>query len=167
MSTDRHFVDYLHDQLGGAGAVSFRKMFGEYAMYCDTKVVALVCDNQLFVKPTGAGRAALGAAAIEGQPYPGAKPWLLIGDLLEDRAALLRLIRLTAAELPLPVPKKPRPGRAGAAAAAAAAPSRTSSGKSSDKSSAKSTKPANSTKGANAASTSGKASRARAGKPLC
>jgi TfoX/Sxy family transcriptional regulator of competence genes len=159
MSTDRHFVDYLHDQLGGAGAVSFRKMFGEYAMYCDTKVVALVCDNQLFVKPTGAGRAALGAAAIEGQPYPGAKPWLLIGDLLEDRAALLRLIRLTAAELPLPAPKKPRPGRAGAAAA----PSSTSS----DKSSAKSTKPANSTKGANAASTPGKASRARAGKPLC
>jgi len=31
----------MHD----AGAVTFRKMFGEYAMYVDEKIVALVCDN--------------------------------------------------------------------------------------------------------------------------
>jgi TfoX/Sxy family transcriptional regulator of competence genes len=31
-------------------------MFGEYAIYCNEKVVALVCDNQVFVKPTAAGR---------------------------------------------------------------------------------------------------------------
>ncbi|MCK7502621.1 MAG: TfoX/Sxy family protein [Comamonadaceae bacterium] len=35
-------------------------MFGEYAIYLDGKVVALVCDNQFFVKPTDAGRALLG-----------------------------------------------------------------------------------------------------------
>ena len=27
-------------------------MLGEYVIYCNNKVVALVCDNKLFVKPT-------------------------------------------------------------------------------------------------------------------
>ena len=35
-------------------------MFGEYAIYCDGKVTALVCDNQLFVKPMEAGRSFIG-----------------------------------------------------------------------------------------------------------
>ncbi|MFM2067736.1 MAG: hypothetical protein RLZZ584_2645 [Pseudomonadota bacterium] len=117
MSTDASFVEYLHDQLAGAGAITFRRMFGEYAMYCDTKVVALVCDNQLFLKPTAAGRALLGDAAREGLPYPGARPWLLIGDELEDRPLLARLVRATAADLPLPAPKQPRAPRPRAAPA--------------------------------------------------
>jgi hypothetical protein len=113
MGTDSGFVAWLHDQLGrSAGTLTFRRMFGEYALYCDSKVVALVCDNQFYLKPTAAGRAALGEAAQEGFPFPGAKPWLLVGDVLEDRAALARLIRVTAAELPLPAPKKPRPPKA-------------------------------------------------------
>lgn len=49
-------------------------MFGEYALYCDGKTVALICDDQLFIKPTVSGHAYIGAVA-EGFPYPGAKPW--------------------------------------------------------------------------------------------
>jgi TfoX/Sxy family transcriptional regulator of competence genes len=108
MASDVVFVDYVRDQLGGAGAISFRRMFGEYALYCDGKVVGLVCDNQLFVKPTPAGREFLGADVVEGQPYPGAKPWLLMGESLDDRTTLCRLIRITADALPMPVPKKPK-----------------------------------------------------------
>ncbi|MCC3506339.1 MAG: TfoX/Sxy family protein [Microcoleus sp. PH2017_19_SFW_U_A] len=52
MSSDLSFVEYILDQINQAGQVSFKKMFGEYAIYCDEKVVALVCDNQLFIKPT-------------------------------------------------------------------------------------------------------------------
>ena len=48
------------EALAGAGAVSARKMFGEYGVYCDGKIVGLVCDDQLFVKVTEAGRAWLG-----------------------------------------------------------------------------------------------------------
>jgi TfoX/Sxy family transcriptional regulator of competence genes len=108
MASDAVFVDYVRDQLGGAGAISFRRMFGEYAMYCDGKVVGLVCDNQLFVKATAAGREFLGGDAVEGLPYQGAKPWLLIGESLDDRAMLARLIRVTANALPMPAPKKPK-----------------------------------------------------------
>ena len=44
-------------------------MFGEYALYIDEKVVALICDNQVFVKPTAAGLEVLGEV-IEAPPYP-------------------------------------------------------------------------------------------------
>jgi len=52
VASDEEFVDYVVEQMAGAGAISRRKMFGEYAVYCDGKVVALVCDNEVFVKPT-------------------------------------------------------------------------------------------------------------------
>jgi hypothetical protein len=56
MASDLGFVEYVCDQMRDAGRVRFRKMFGEFAVYCDDKVVALVCDDQLFVKPTPGGR---------------------------------------------------------------------------------------------------------------
>jgi DNA transformation protein and related proteins len=55
MASDLNFVEYVRDRINEAGEVSFKKMFGEYAIYYDNKVVALVCDNQLFVKPTVGG----------------------------------------------------------------------------------------------------------------
>lgn len=50
MASDLAFVEYVCDQVGNVGNLSFKKMFGEYAIYLENKVVALVCDNQLFVK---------------------------------------------------------------------------------------------------------------------
>jgi TfoX/Sxy family transcriptional regulator of competence genes len=72
MASDLNFVEYVRDQINGAGQISFKKMFGEYAIYCDEKVVALVCDNQLFIKPTAVGRSIIGSV-IEAPPYPSAK----------------------------------------------------------------------------------------------
>jgi len=105
MATTQNTIDFLLDQLSRAGEVSARKMFGEYCLYLDGKPVALVCDDQLFLKPTTTGRAML-KQVIEGSPYPGAKPHLLIsGDLWEEREWLCALVRATARELPLPKPK--------------------------------------------------------------
>ncbi len=81
-------------------------MFGEYALYCNDRVVALVCDNQLYVKPTTAGAAFLDTPE-EAPPYPGAKNYYLIsGEHWDDSDWLSELIRITAAELPLPKKKK-------------------------------------------------------------
>ncbi|GJD53590.1 hypothetical protein OPKNFCMD_6367 [Methylobacterium crusticola] len=108
MASQQSTVDFILEQAGAAGAVSARRMFGEYALYCDGKTVALVCDDQLFLKPTEAGRRELGTVT-EGRPHPGAKPWLLIpGELWDDGDALATLFRVTAAALPMPAPKKPR-----------------------------------------------------------
>lgn len=106
MSTKLSTIEYLEDQLAGLGVTS-RKMFGEYALYCDGKVVALVCDDTLFVKITDAGKEFVGDAYEEGAAYPGAKPSMRISDdLVEDREWLQDLIRITAEHLPKPKPKR-------------------------------------------------------------
>ncbi len=106
MSTSQSTIDFLLDQLSDLPGASARKMFGEYCLYLAGKPVGLVCDEQLFLKPTAAGRARL-AQIIEGAPYPGAKPHLLItADLWEDREWLCRLVQMTHHELPAPKAKK-------------------------------------------------------------
>ncbi len=80
--------------MGNAGRMTAKKMFGEYALYCDGTFVALVCDNRLFVKPTDLGRAYIGAV-VEAPPYPEAKLYFLIEDQCEDRDWISELIKLT------------------------------------------------------------------------
>lgn len=102
MSSQESTVDFILDQIRGAGAVHAKKMFGEYGVYCDGKMVALVCNDQLFVKPSAAGRAFIGESE-EGCPYPGAKPCLLIsGDQWDDADWLTQLIAISTAALPAP-----------------------------------------------------------------
>ena len=109
MATSARTIDFLLDQLSAVPGVRARKMFGEYALYCGEKVVALVCDDQLFVKPTAPGKALVGGRYAEGFAYPGAKASILVGaDDLEDHDRLAELIRVTAAALPAPKPK-PKP----------------------------------------------------------
>ena len=105
MASDQKTVDFVLDQLRGAGTLTAKKMFGEYGIYCDDKIVALLSDNELFVKPTDAGRA-FATGVEEKPPYPGAKPYLFVQDRLDDREWLTELVRITAGALPKPAPKK-------------------------------------------------------------
>lgn len=107
MATKKSTIDYILDQLNGTKDIRVRAMFGEYALYCQDKVVALICDDELFVKITEPGKKLVGKHYEEGFPYPGAKPAMLIGgDLMEDQKFLSNLIIITAKALPLPKPKK-------------------------------------------------------------
>lgn len=105
MASDKVFIEFIAEQMEHAGIISYKKMFGEYALYCNNKVVALVCDNKLFVKPTAAGRAYIGTV-VEAPPYPGAKLYFLIEDAYEDQEWFCGLITISAQELPLPKPKR-------------------------------------------------------------
>jgi TfoX/Sxy family transcriptional regulator of competence genes len=105
MSSDPEFVQHVSDFVREAGEVSYRKMFGEYAVYVGPKVVALVCDNSLFLRPSDAGRALLGSPT-EAPPYPGSKPYFLLDEHLDNREFLAELFRVTEAALPLPKPKR-------------------------------------------------------------
>ena len=55
MASSVDFVEYVCGQISGAGNIAYKKMFGEYAVNCNGKVVGLICDNQFFVKKTAAG----------------------------------------------------------------------------------------------------------------
>ncbi|MEI6614757.1 MAG: TfoX/Sxy family protein [Chrysiogenales bacterium] len=105
MASDKIFIEFIVGQMENAGFISYKKMFGEYALYCHNKVVALVCDNKLFIKPTLGGRAYIGNV-FEAAPYPGARLYFLIEDAYEDQEWLSGLIKITAQELPLPKPKR-------------------------------------------------------------
>jgi TfoX/Sxy family transcriptional regulator of competence genes len=105
MASDLSFVQFVVDQFEPDREVTFKKMFGEYALYSKGKVVALICEDQLFVKPTASGRSFIGDVT-EAPAYKGAKPSFLIGDQIEDREWINRLIELTEQELPEPRPKK-------------------------------------------------------------
>ena len=74
MASSREFVDYVVEQLSGAGEIRYRAMFGEYGLYLDGKFFAMVCDNQLLFKDTEAGRragACAGGALSRGEALPG------------------------------------------------------------------------------------------------
>lgn len=107
MATKQSTIDYIEDQLADIPEIHSRKMFGEYALYCGDKVVALICDDKLFVKITEEGKSYVGDEYEEGIAYPGAKPSMYINDdLIEDHEWLSELIRITETNLPVPKPKK-------------------------------------------------------------
>ena len=113
MATKQSTVDYICDQLSSIDSISARKMFGEYALYAEGKVVALICDDQLFVKITDEGKKFVGKHYEEGEAYPSAKPSMLINeDLIDDREWLTELIEITAQYAPEPKPKKKKKPRA-------------------------------------------------------
>jgi TfoX/Sxy family transcriptional regulator of competence genes len=107
MASNQYFVDFVISQLHSAGDITYKKMFGEYALYSGNKIFALICDNKLFIKPTISGKNFI-HDIVEASPYPGAKPSYLIEDKIEDHEWLSNLVRITVSELPDPKPRKKR-----------------------------------------------------------
>jgi len=107
MSTRPDVVAFVEDQLSGLN-VRTRPMFGEYGLYCDEKIVALICDDDLFLKPSAIDQALLARTELA-PPYPGAKDYHRVpGDALEDRDWLSAVVQATADALPLPKPRAPK-----------------------------------------------------------
>ena len=98
MASRLEYVQYVAEQLSSAGEITYKKMFGEYGLYCDGKLFANVSDDQLFVKITEAG-CSLFPGLPEAPPYPGAKNCFLIEDV-DDRDFLTALTRTTCQALP-------------------------------------------------------------------
>ncbi|AYZ32504.1 TfoX/Sxy family protein [Serratia sp. FDAARGOS_506] len=101
-------VEFIIGNISAPGELSAKRMFGEYGIYCADKMVALVCDDQLFIKPTPGGKAFLNEC-VEVAPYPGAKPCFVIPEeKWSDSAWLSQLIALTYAQLPAAKKKAPK-----------------------------------------------------------
>ena len=109
MANDPDFIQYVCDQIDDSCDVSYRHMFGGTTLYSKGKVVALICVNRLFVKPTDAGRAYIGDVT-EAPAYEGSKNFFLIEDEIEDTDWLTELIRRTEEVLPSPKPRKKKKG---------------------------------------------------------
>ena len=104
MASSLEFAQYVAEQLSGAGVITYKKMFGEYGLYCDGKLFANVSDDQLFIKITETGRS-LFLGLPEAPPYPGAKDYFLIENV-DDRDFLTALTLTTCQALPEPKKKR-------------------------------------------------------------
>jgi len=98
------FISYVCEQMADAGIIMYKKMFGAYCVYCNSKTIGFVCDSQLFIKPTEAGKRLIQNPEMA-PPYPGAKPYYLITEI-DNREFLSRLVYETALLMPEPKRKK-------------------------------------------------------------
>ena len=104
MSTQKETVEFILEKLGDTERFATRAMFGEYALYADGKVVALVCDDQLYVKILPASQE-LEEVCEKDAPFPGAKPHYLVEEVQLSQIHNLPEILFDIAQS-LPVKKK-------------------------------------------------------------
>ncbi|MCJ0903746.1 TfoX/Sxy family protein [Rhodococcus sp. ARC_M6] len=107
MSSSKDTVAWILEQLEPLD-VRARAMFGEYGLYCDEKIVGLICGDLLFVKPTKVSGEFVSMAELA-PPYPGAKDYYRVPrEGLDDVEELQAFIQRTADALPLPKKKSPK-----------------------------------------------------------
>lgn len=105
MASSLDFVQDICAQMENAGEIRYKMMFGEYGLYCDGKFFACICENELFIKITDAGKALMPNCKTA-FPYEGSSTlYFLIADF-DDRESLAKLVRATCDALPAPKPKK-------------------------------------------------------------
>lgn len=104
MASDKAYLNYILEQLGGLEDVSYRPMMGEYILYYRGRVIGGIYDNRFLVKPVQSAKAMMPDAPFE-LPYEGAKEMLLVENL-EDGAFLAELFDVMFDELPPPKKKK-------------------------------------------------------------
>lgn len=98
MASSKEFAEYVAEQLSGAGRITYRKMFGEYGVYCDGKFFALICDDRLLIKITDEVKKKY-PNIKEAPPYDGAKNYFLIEEI-DDREFLTDISLITFESLP-------------------------------------------------------------------
>lgn len=103
MASNLSYVQFVLEQMGGAGEMTCRRMFGEYGLYCNGKYFGCICNDRTLVKITPAGEALL-PDCPRGIPYEGGGEMLLPD--VEDRETLVELVRATCAALPEKKPRK-------------------------------------------------------------
>lgn len=107
MPQEKAFVRDIEDLLAPLN-VRTRPMFGAYGMYCDDKFIAIISDDQLFIKQSGADPDLFVETELA-PPYPGAKDYHLVtADQFGEVEWLREAVQATADALPAPKPKKAR-----------------------------------------------------------
>src|SRR5262245_29944414 len=102
MATSAATADFVADRLGRR--FTLKKMFGEYAVYADGKVVALLCDDRLHVKVHDATASLAGDCELA-PPYPGAKDHYVVDEGHWGEPAFAGLLVKLAKALPAPKKK--------------------------------------------------------------
>lgn len=103
MATTVEYIEYVCEQIREIGDIRYKKMFGEYMIYVNDKPVAIVCDNNTFVKKLDCIKELMENAEV-GVPYNGAKEHYIL-DIDNSEFCKNVLIEI---EKVTPVPKPRR-----------------------------------------------------------
>ena len=106
MSSTLAIVEYLVDNISDCGLITYKKMFGDYCIYIDGKVLGFVCDDIFYVKRTAIGEEVF-PNLEKGYPYEGASLYPILD--IEDRDFLLDYINTIKDSLPEKTKKRPKP----------------------------------------------------------
>ncbi len=103
MSTSKDFVEFVCEQIHGAGEIRYRKMFGEYMVYVNNKPTLLICDDTVFIKIHESINSQM-EMAEKGFPYVGAKEHYILD--IDNQDFCKEIIGLLEPHLKVPKPKK-------------------------------------------------------------
>src|SRR4028118_1301594 len=95
MPKTNEFCDYVADLLAPLGTVTYRFMFGGYAIYLDGLLIAIVADDALLLRADEENRGDFEARGIgafrPSADNPGTMPFYQVpDDVFEDQDELLR-----------------------------------------------------------------------------
>lgn len=104
MATSHAYAQFVENQFSGLDGFSMRRMFGEYAIYLQGRVLGFLADDQILLQDTPASRRLLPDAERR-ELFPGSKLFVVFAD--EGNAHLLKSVSQAMwEELPLPKPRR-------------------------------------------------------------
>ena len=87
MSSSIDYLEYVLDLLSDIENITYKKMMGEYILYCDGIIFGSIYDNRFLIKKT---KSLENMGFKEEIPYPSAKPMYLVD--IENREEINELI---------------------------------------------------------------------------
>ena len=87
MSSSIDYLEYVLDLLSDIENITYKKMMGEYILYCDGIIFGGIYDNRFLIKRT---KSLEDMGFEEEIPYPSAKPMYLVD--IENREEINELI---------------------------------------------------------------------------
>lgn len=99
MASSEEYVNFVCSQIEGVGVIRAKRMFGEWGIYVDEKMVMMVCDDISYVRQV-TEIADLMRDAERGFPYPGSKEYYILDVDHRDHAR--QVVKVLAEVLPYP-----------------------------------------------------------------
>lgn len=108
MATSREYALFVENLFRGVDGFSMKRMFGEYGIYLQGRVLGFLCDEQILLQDTPTARKLLPDAERK-ELFPGSKLFIIFSD--EGNHHLLQSVAQAMwEELPVPKPRKERKG---------------------------------------------------------
>jgi hypothetical protein len=108
MATSREYALFVENLFRGVDGFSMKRMFGEYGIYLQGRVLGFLCDEQILLQDTPTARKLLPNAERK-ELFPGSKLFIIFSD--EGNHHLLQSVAQAMwEELPVPKPRKGRKG---------------------------------------------------------